>query len=284
MRNLNSRWPAAALVICFPLLVASHDSFGQSKDAKEEAVKVPFEMLKTQHMVVMVKVNGKGPYRVVFDTGAPVTLLNNKVAKEAGIFPKDFRKPPFALFGSMGQFKIKSLEVGSVKAEDMPTMVMDHPTVQALARALGQPIEGIVGFSFFAKFRTTIDYQAKEMTFVPTNYQPTDMMQNMMRMLMSARDAKKIIAPAGQWGFRVDKDADDKEAGVDVKEVLTGSSAAAAGLKAGDRLLTLDGRWTDSVADCYLAASRLQPGTSARLVVRRDGKEVELNVSVKWGL
>ena len=66
--------------------------------------------------------------------------------------------------------------------------------------------------------------------------------------------------------------------------MLAGSPAAAAGLKAGDRLLTLEGRWTDTVADCYLAASFVQPGTSARLVVLRGGKEMELTVKVASGL
>ena len=277
-----ARWGVLAIIVCLPVFVSAHE--GNADLTKAEGITVPFEMLKTQHMVVMIKVNGKGPYRVVFDTGAPVTLLNNKVATEAGIFPKNFKKPPLALFGSMGQFKIQTLEVGAAKAENMPTMVMDHPTVDALARALGMPIEGIVGFSFFAKFRTTIDYQKKEMTFVPNNYQPGDMMQNMMRMLMAARDAKKVIAPAGQWGLRVGKATDDMEAGVDVKEVMAGSSAAAAGLRPGDRLLTLDGRWTDTVGDCYAAASRVKPGTEAILAVRRDGKALELTVTVKSGL
>src|SRR4051794_31555486 len=62
---------------------------------------VPFEILKTGHMTVQVKVNGKGPYRLIFDTGAPINLLNNKIAKEAGLL-KGVRQPAFALFGSMG--------------------------------------------------------------------------------------------------------------------------------------------------------------------------------------
>jgi predicted aspartyl protease len=288
---------AAIAVLCLPLPLTADDARKDqqefrrpstpasklTQEGKEEPIKVPFEMLKTQHMVVMVKINGKGPYRVVFDTGAPVSLLNNKVAQEAEVFPKDFKKPFFALFGSQGQFKIKTLEVGGVKAENIPTMVMDHPTVNALAQALNKPIEGIVGFSFFARYRTTIDYHAKEMTFVPVNYQPVDMMDNLLKVLQE-RKTRIVLAPAGQWGMRVHKEAGDEQPGVMVKEVLEGSAAAAAGLKVGDRLLTLDSRWTDSVADCYQAASRVPPGTAARLVLVRDGKEVELTLKVQAGL
>src|SRR5438105_5290986 len=106
-------------------------------------VVVPFELLKTKHMVVKVKVNGKGPYRVIFDTGAPVTLLNNKVAKESGVMGKNFKQPLFAPFGSMGEFKIQELDISGVKATNVPTMVMDHPTVSAISNVLG-PLEGIV--------------------------------------------------------------------------------------------------------------------------------------------
>lgn len=51
----------------------------------QEPVKVPFEILKTGHIVVSVKVNEKGPYRLLFDTGAPVTLISSKVATEAKV-------------------------------------------------------------------------------------------------------------------------------------------------------------------------------------------------------
>lgn len=253
---------------------------------KEEPkpVSVKFDLLKTQHMVVEVKINGKGPYRLIFDTGAPVTLINNKVAKEAGVFPKDFKKPVFALFGSMGQFKIQEMEVGGLKVEGLNTMVMDHPTVEAISNALG-PIEGIVGMSFFGKYRMTLDYQDKTMTFVPVKYDPPDMMQTIMKLVLGGRSKeKKVVAPGGLLGILVEKEAEDEEAGVNVKSVLEDGPAAKAGFQAGDRLLTLDSRWTDSVVDCYYAASRLKPGQTARAVVSRKGKEVELKVTVGAGL
>jgi len=264
------------LVLC-PLVARADDG-----SAKKPVV-VPFELLKTQHMTIQVKINGKGPYRLIFDTGAPVTLINNKVAKEAGVFPKDFRPPFFAFFGSMGQFKIKSLGVGDLKLENVDTMVMDHPTVAAISNALG-PIEGIVGFNFFAKYSMTLDYQAKTMTFVPSTFQPPDMMENLMKILMAGNTTRKVLAPAGLLGLKVSKDQGDAEPGVTVKTVFVGSPAAAAGIKAGDRMLTLDNRWTDTPSDCYAAASKVIPGTPVRARIVRDGKEVELKVELRPGL
>jgi hypothetical protein len=260
------------------------DKRQKDDNLKAQPVTVPFELLKTQHMVIRVKINDKGPYRLIFDTGAPINLLNNKVAKEAEVLPKDFKAPLIALFGSVGQFKIKSLELGELKAEDLNCIVMDHPTIALISKHFG-PIEGIVGFTFFAKYRMTLDYQAKTMTFTPTDFEPKDMIENLMKMLTSGKSkAKSILSPAGVLGIQVEKAKADEDAGVTIKEVLPDSAAAKAGLKGGDRLLTLDDRWTDSVLDCYMAASHLLPGTTVRAVISRDGKKQEVKIEVRAGL
>jgi S1-C subfamily serine protease len=111
-----------------------------------------------------------------------------------------------------------------------------------------------------------------------------DLMQTVMGSIGSNKPQPKVAAPAGLWGLEVTKDKSDEDAGVDVKAVMSGGPAAAAGLKAGDRILTIDGRWTDSVPDTYQAASYVKPGRSVVVVVKRDGKEVRLTVAPKTGL
>ena len=41
---------------------------------KTKAV-VPFEMLPTNHMLVQVQINDKGPYCLIFDLGAPIHVV-----------------------------------------------------------------------------------------------------------------------------------------------------------------------------------------------------------------
>lgn len=243
---------------------------------------VPFELLRTGHMTVMVKVNGKGPYKLIFDTGAPITLVNNKVAREAGLL-KGMPRPAFTIFGAMGEAKIKELEVGGLKADNVTAIVMDHPTVEAISNAFG-PIDGIVGFPFFARFRMTLDYQAKIMTFVPSGFEPPDVMKAMMMALLGTTSASKVLAPAAQWGMVAAKEASDEEAGLTLKEVVPGSAAAVAGLKAGDRLLVLDDRWTDTLPDLFTAAAAVKPGVTVTVRIKRDGKEKELKVTPTAGL
>jgi membrane-associated protease RseP (regulator of RpoE activity) len=272
--------PFACLLV---LLVACHPALGLENPP---AVVVPFELLRTGHMTVMVKVNGKGPYKLIFDTGAPITLLNNKVAREAGLL-KNVPRSPFTIFGAMGEARVRTLEVGGQKADNVSAMVMDHPTVEAISRAFG-PIDGIVGFPFFARFKMTLDYQARTMTFVPNGFKPPDAAKAIEAMIMTMMadgpPPPKVLAPAAQWGMLAAKEASDDEPGVVLKEVLPGSPAAQAGLKYGDRLLTLDGRWTDSLTDLYTAAGYARPGATVPVRIQRDGKEIELRVKPQAGL
>jgi PDZ domain/Aspartyl protease len=248
---------------------------------KAAPVTVPFELLKSGHMAVQVKVNGKGPYRLIFDTGAPVMLINNKIARESGIADK-MEKTAMPVFGAIGEASIKSVEVGGAKAADVSAVVMDHPTVEEIAKHVG-PIHGIVGFPFFARFKMTLDYEKKTLTFEPNGYKPPDVMKSMVAAIL-APAGPLVLAPAGQWGVLVEKKDDDEAPGVEVKTVIDGSAARKAGLKPGDRLLTIDGRWTDSIRDLYDAAGRVKPGTTVTAKVKREGKEIAIEVTPGVGM
>src|SRR4051812_16958635 len=277
------------------LTVALCVGFVRAEDKPKEAPKpqtVKFDLVTSGHFIVKVKLNGHGPYNLIFDTGAPTSLITPKVAKEAGLSDKAKDKPIIPIFGMGGQVTIKDFQVGDVKAEGVSAMILNHPTVEAFSEAFKDKygsIEGIVGFPFFARYKMTVDYAAKEMTFVPNGYKPGDVMQDLMQTVMGSfgsggKPQPRIAAPAGLWGLELAKGKSDDDAGVDVKAVLGGGPAAGAGLKTGDRILTIDGRWTDSLADAYQAASFVKPGTPAVVVVKRDGKEVKLTVSPKTGL
>jgi PDZ domain-containing protein/aspartyl protease len=285
-RILNRLIVAAACgLIAFPGLADE-----PNKDAETTKVgrpmKVPFKLLDSKHIVVQVKVNDKGPFRLVFDTGAPMMLLNNKIAKEAGVIKKETSGGFFNPFGAMGQFSIKDFEMGELKAKDVDCMVMDHPTLAQMAALFG-PIDGIVGFPFFARYRMTVDYQAKELTFQPNDFKPTNIFESLMSLVESPRDqrnAPKILAPSAQWGMVADKSSKSEEAGIDISKVFEKSPAAKAGLKEGDRLLTLDGRWTDSILDLFEAVSHVKPGQEVAVQISRKGERLELKVTPVSGL
>lgn len=64
-----------------------------------------------------------------------------------------------------------------------------------------------------------------------------------------------------------------------ITAVVAGSPAEKGGLKPGDVITTLDGRWTASITDVYAAAADAKPGHAAEVVILRDGREMTLTVT-----
>jgi hypothetical protein len=246
-------------------------------EAKAKSV-VPFSMLPSNHMLVRAMINGKGPYRLIFDLGAPITLLSNRASETSGVVKAD--APRSFLFSMRGEAEVAKLQVGDLTATKLPVIVFDHPALKALGEVFGKPIDGIIGFTFFARYKTTIDYQVNQMTFEPVEFQIRDLLKELPDRLAGLKTARRrVLAPAGLWGLRLGKPTGGLESpGVPIVEVLPGSPAALAGLKPGDVLTTLDSRWTTSVADAYAAAADAEPGREVRVVVLRDGKEQTVTV------
>lgn len=251
--------------------------------AKAEAAppakaKVPFSMLPSNHMLVRAMINGKGPYRLIFDLGAPITLLGNKASETSGVVKAE--APKSFLFSMRGEAEVARLQVGDLTATKLPVIVFDHPALKMLGEVLGRPIDGIIGFTFFARYRTTIDYQANEMTFEPVDFRIRDLLRELPDRLAGPKTARRrVLAPGAFWGLKLGRPTGGIESpGVPIAEVLADSPAARAGLKPGDVLTTLDDRWVTSIADAYAAAADVAPGQEARVVFLRDGKEQALTV------
>src|SRR5271166_3212138 len=204
---------------------------------------VPFSMLPSNHMVVQATINGKGPYRLIFDLGAPITLLSNQVSEASGVVKAD--APRSFLFSMRGEAEVAKLQVGDLTTTKLPVIVLDHPALKILGEVPGRPVDGIIGFTFFARYRTTIDYQANQMTFEPIDFPIRDLLRELPDRLAGPKTIRRrVLAPGGFWGLRLAKwsAGSINSAGVPIVAVLPGSPAALAGLQPGDVLTTLNNR------------------------------------------
>jgi len=245
---------------------------------------VPFSMLPSNHMVVQATINGKGPYRLIFDLGAPITLLSNQVSEASGVVKAD--APRSFLFSMRGEAEVAKLQVGDLTTTKLPVIVLDHPALKILGEVPGRPVDGIIGFTFFARYRTTIDYQANQMTFEPIDFPIRDLLRELPDRLAGPKTIRRrVLAPGGFWGLRLATTTGNiNSAGVPIVAVLPDSPAALAGLQPGDVLTTLNNRWTTSVADVYAAVADVQPGREVSVVILRDGKEHTLIVRPADGI
>ena len=183
-----------------------------------------------------------------------------------------------------GEAEVDKIQAGELTAAKLPVIVFDHPVLGALGDAVGRRIDGIMGFTFFARYKTTIDYQAHRMTFEPVDFKVRDLLKDLPERLMGPKSPAAVCSrpwvsgellgePTGALG----------SPGVAIAAVDDGSPAHRAGLKPGDVLTSLDGRWTTSIADIFHAAAGAQPGRQAAVVILRDGKELTLTCTPAEG-
>ena len=110
-------------------------------------------------MIVPVKINGKGPYDFVLDTGATFTCIDRKLAEELKL--PDWSGPLGTVVitggeGEMGFVKVDVLAVGeTVRASDLVACKLDLSRMQPP----GFGIKGLVGLNFLKSYRVTIDFE-----------------------------------------------------------------------------------------------------------------------------
>ena len=91
-----------------------------------------------------------------------------------------------------------------------------------------------------------------------------------------------MIAPQSLWGLTVASTPQND--GVIVTQIFFAGAAAVAGFQPGDRITTLDDRWTDTVTDLYEAASLTVPNQPVVVKVMRGDQEVLLTVRPRPGM
>lgn len=253
-----------------------------SLPAGAQAHTAPLELLRSGHIAVQVRVNGQGPFRLILDTGSPLTFISTHAARQLGLLPAQQGAP--AQPGGLaigGQVTLKTLAVGDTEIKSLDALILDHPIVEALGGLVGR-LDGIVGFSFFARFHTTIDYLTERVTFEPVDYTPQDVMTGLMSRLFGGAQKARVIAPRSLWGLTVASTPQNN--GVEVKWVYPSSAAAEAGFRVGDRILILDDRWTDTINDLYEAASLIAADQPVVVKILRGDKEALLTVRPRPGI
>lgn len=97
-------------------------------------------------------INGRGPFRLVLDTGASRSAITARVAQDLGITPDPTR--PVILRGVTGNMTVPTISVESFAVGDV---ILTPATLPILADALGGA-DGVLGTEGFAGKRLYIDF------------------------------------------------------------------------------------------------------------------------------
>jgi hypothetical protein len=256
--------------------------------------RVPYRLTATNHFLVRVRVNGKGPFNFLVDTGAPAVVIAKETAKKAGLKPSDeaFWTP------------VERLEIeGGATLRGMQARV-DDPYQLTGMNALGLPgasIDGLLGFSALARFKIELDPTRDRMTWTRLDYEPRDPfvarrkpgdkgsagMQAMEALGPLTKFAAALIGkqpedelvPRGFLGVELEREG----ASTRVARVLPDSPAEKAGVVAGDLLVRVNGREAGAPKEARAAFAAVRPGDAVELTVRRAGGEGEVSLRVNAG-
>jgi hypothetical protein len=115
------------------------------------------------HILVDVRIDGKGPYQMLLDTGADVCLIKRSLAEQLGlkIEAKDVTLGGVGAGKANARWtKVQKLEIGEITAKELSLLATEiTPKIKK------EPVAGIIGFDFFKNRIFQIDYKAQKMRF-----------------------------------------------------------------------------------------------------------------------
>jgi len=261
---------------------------GTSKKTEAKAYEVPYRLTDVKHVLIRAKINGKGPFNFILDTGAPALFVSTAVCKKLAI------EPDKKGWGTFDKFEIEGgvvLSKGKGRIED--PFQLEGMNSMGLA---GAELHGVIGYNILARYRLEFDFTQDKMKWTPLDFVPKspegmggrsggpemDAMVGLLK-LMAAFIGKKpmpIVTPRGFLGIELT----DSEKSVGIKSVLTDGPAAKAGLQAGDEVTQVNGKEIKNARDLRKQAAELKPGQSIKVTVRRDAESREFTVKSGEGL
>ena len=289
----------AGLAPASPSPTQTSENQAKPKSEVGKAFRIPYRLTDTNHVLVRVRINGKGPFNFLVDTGAPALYVSTDTAKSVGLKPAedDFWTP------------IEQLDFeGGATLKNLKARVED-PFQLVGMNALGLPgtsIDGILGFTILARFRMEIDPTSDRMTWTLLDFDPKEPpvpdrkeaarkpadMQAMNALGPIAKIAAAFVGKQPEdklilRGFLgVELEPDAKEDAVKINKVLPGSPAEKAGLLAGDSILKIGDDEVPDLKAARLAVMEVEPGDKLKVEIRREGvaKPLEITIVVGEGL
>src|SRR5262249_18568111 len=136
----------------------------EDKKAKGDTFQVPYRLTDTQHVLVRAKINGKGPFNFIVDTGAPALFVATAVGKQIGVAPD---KTGWATFD---RFEIEG-GVVIPKAQGRIETPFQLEGMNGLGLA-GARLHGIIGYTLLARYRLEFDFPRDKMAGTSLDFNP----------------------------------------------------------------------------------------------------------------
>ncbi len=257
--------------------------------AAPQSLEVPYRLTVLKHIMVRAKLNGKGPFNFILDTGAPALFVSTKVADKIGV--KSDKK-------GWGNFDRLEIE-GGVVLKNAKARIEDPFQLEGMngLGLAGAELHGVIGYNILARYRMEIDFTRDKMVWTPLEFEPAaprgmggkggsqgglEVIGSIMKTaggFLGTKATPDVRRP-GYLGVELAEAKDQ----VSVKSVLADGPAGKAGLKAGDKITKVQGRTVISIQDVQRHARKLSAGETIKLTVERGQETKEISFKTGEGL
>ena len=255
------------------------------KPAKNESsFEIPYRLTDTKHVLVRIKINGKGPFNFILDTGAPAMFVTKAIAKKAGLSDKGWAK--FDTLVVEG-----GLSVPNARGRIEDLFQLEGMNSLGLA---GTELHGVIGYEVLARFRITYDFTKDKLTWVPLDFKPPAL----QGIGGGGQGSLELIGPivkifGGLMGIQANFNTTqrgflgavlaDAKSGIVVDQVWPGGPAEKAGLQKGDLITTAKSSEVTAAGDLHKLTAKMKSGDRLVLTVKRDGDEKTVTVELGKG-
>lgn len=267
-------------------------------DEAAVAVNVPFTLSETKHIVIRAKINGRGPYSFIMDTGSPALFIPPAVAVKCDVDP-----------ARTGWAVVKDFEIeGGAHATNVRARIEEPMQVSRMNSlgVAGMHLDGIIGYNVIARFRVELDMRRPAMKWTPltahvpeppdiktlTGGKPLNVPKSAREMEDLAKMASALLPKKAETrtelrGF-LGLELSDWSGEVRVLRVLAGGPAEKAGVKTGDTLLSMSiagesAQPVRNAAQALRVAEKTAPDASVTIKLKRGTQTVELTARASGG-
>ncbi|MBM3792324.1 MAG: hypothetical protein FJW35_18515 [Acidobacteria bacterium] len=133
-----------------------------AETGKKPETGIRFRRTADHRILVPVRIDGKGPFRFVLDTGAAVTVICDKVARKLALRPMThIRLTHFTGTSDIPLAPIRSLSVGDYSVPDMKVIYCDLQKLWGFDRSA----QGVLGQDFLSKFNFLLNWRERTIHF-----------------------------------------------------------------------------------------------------------------------
>lgn len=175
---------SSAVLTCAAVLIAAILT-GPAHAQSEPLAQVPYRISEGGWLVVPARVNGRGPYDFIVDTGATLTLVFQELADELGVASvegPDRRILGLSSVDKLPPAPIGDVSVGALTLKDHVGVVLpDWPNREDMPK-------GVLGLDMLSRAVMLVDAERRLMTFYAPNAVPEGLTRRWRRARLTRAD------------------------------------------------------------------------------------------------